>query len=80
MSARNNDIAELEGEDLRVITYLRQPAEKYGFFIYLASLNRSIELNDKMKIQYSVITETWTNPLGFDPIHGRDILFIYYLL
>jgi hypothetical protein len=47
MSAWNNHIVELEREDLRVVTYLRQAAENYGFCIYLASLNRSIKLNDE---------------------------------
>jgi hypothetical protein len=37
----------LEGQDLRAVTHLRQASEKYDFCIYLASLKRSIQLNDE---------------------------------
>jgi hypothetical protein len=35
--------SDLEGNNLQVVTYLRQAAEKYGFYIYLANMKRSIE-------------------------------------
>ncbi|KAE9375131.1 hypothetical protein N431DRAFT_555630 [Stipitochalara longipes BDJ] len=35
--------SELEGNNLQVVTYLRQAAEKYGFCLYLANMKRSIE-------------------------------------
>jgi hypothetical protein len=36
----------LEGNNLQVITYLRQAAEKYDFCIYLAKMKRSINGED----------------------------------
>lgn len=37
----------LKGQDLQVVKYLRHVAEKYGFSIYLASLKRSIKLDEE---------------------------------
>ena len=43
---RNLSYNELQGQDLQVVNYLRQAGGRYGFCIYLASLKRSIELNE----------------------------------
>lgn len=40
---KNLSYGGLAGSNLQVVTYLRQAAEKYGFCIYLADMERSIE-------------------------------------
>lgn len=45
LKGENLSYNELQGQDLQVVNYLRQAGGKYGFCIYLASLERSIELS-----------------------------------
>lgn len=37
----------LEGSNLQVVTHLRQAAEKYGFCVYLANMERSIKCEEE---------------------------------
>lgn len=46
LKGENLSYNELQGQDLQVVNYLRQAGGKYDFCLYLASLKRSIELNE----------------------------------